>query len=265
MVRLEKEYNTVCRDDEIFCLIGAKSETPSILLWGDSHAGHLEYGLNKILRNQNTAAISISKGGCPPIMNIKFQDETKNRKCLRYSNLALDYLSSNQKIETVILAARWSRYNEIFVASEKHHIADSVSSLGDDWLVEREKLAQTINRIVGLQKSVIVVTQAPQFKENDKARECRMEFLKGYHVPKNCNMNEEDHIAEQFKMDEWLSDVISDSDRATIADVKQLFCEGQNCSAFEGDSIYYYDYNHLNSVGSSKVAHEVLSELLFSQ
>lgn len=266
VIRLEKEYNQLCGDTETFCLLGAKSKTPTIFLWGDSHAGHLEYGLDKLLRKRNVSAISISNNGCPPLVDMRVNHKKLGyRSCPQNNNSAFGYLSNHQDITTVIIAARWTHYNQNQFAFEKHNNDGSVSRLESEWLIETEEFEQTINSISELDKKVIVVTQAPQFKDREKARDCRMEYLKGYHKPRNCRINEEDKILEQFKLDEMLKDKISVNDSVIIADAKKVFCEGLNCRAFDDDAIYYYDRDHLNSIGSYKIVSQVISSWLFTQ
>lgn len=101
--------------DWVECVIGAPWKTAShrAMLWGDSHAEHLEPLLNRIGIQQNIAFWVVR--GCPPIIDEKHpytiaQRPTYAHDCGVAQQAVLRRLATLKDMQLIVLSARWSAY-----------------------------------------------------------------------------------------------------------------------------------------------------------
>ncbi len=85
------------------------SVTPTILVWGDSHAKAALPVFRDLCEEQETDLYYACKGGIPPILGIARAPLKK--EMAQYNNAVLEALKTTG-VKTVILIARWSIYPE---------------------------------------------------------------------------------------------------------------------------------------------------------
>lgn len=85
-------------DESCYSVINGSDKT--VLLWGDSHAQMLNYGLSKNLP-ENWQILQIASSGCYPSVN--FDSDSDSNYCARSNWFALEIIKKN-KIDVVILA-----------------------------------------------------------------------------------------------------------------------------------------------------------------
>ncbi len=113
--KLEQEHRAaldkICDKSDIApCYFGAKSKAPTVMLWGDSHARHLIFGLDKKFKEEDVSAIFFSRPGCAPLMDVVINNGNP-QDCSQNNSLAFKYLETSPNVEAVILAAKWSSYS----------------------------------------------------------------------------------------------------------------------------------------------------------
>lgn len=79
--------------------LGIKEKSPQFILIGDSHAGHLQHGLDVLLREQNAAAYSFNCSNTP-VFDLN-RAESKS---------ALACLAAHSSVKQVVLSQCWSGY-----------------------------------------------------------------------------------------------------------------------------------------------------------
>src|SRR3546814_8432524 len=90
------------------CVIGREGAAPSVLLWGDSHAGALMSALDVALDASGLAAEVASHSACAPLFGVRRADAFDAEDCLRFNDaLAKMAVARTGEIDTVILAGRW--------------------------------------------------------------------------------------------------------------------------------------------------------------
>ena len=92
-----------------------KVQRPLVVIWGDSHASHLNAGLSDLLYGQKFSFIDFSYSACPPILDFKSRGLNsgathENDACLRNNNNAFEFVKGYQP-DIVILAANWMQYD----------------------------------------------------------------------------------------------------------------------------------------------------------
>jgi hypothetical protein len=120
--------------------------SPIVFLWGDSHAGHLNYGLISQSNKLGYNLYDASMPACPPILNFaprgkKSGAQDQNIKCINHN---LNVVSVIQEIrpKVVLLAANWMQYDGVhqfnqLPYSELLDTIDKLRNMGVEsiWLV----------------------------------------------------------------------------------------------------------------------------------
>jgi hypothetical protein len=82
--------------------------TPLVVLWGDSHAAHLAFGLRSLQRNRKFRIAEMTGAGCPPFYGVEI---AATPFCHRANNFFLEKIAELQPA-IVIVAADYFRYVE---------------------------------------------------------------------------------------------------------------------------------------------------------
>lgn len=129
-----------------------KAQRPLIVVWGDSHASHLNAGLLDLMHSQKFSFIDFSYSACPPILSFKPRGLNsgaihENEVCLRRNEDAFEAIKKYQP-ETVVLSANWMQYDGL----------NQFNELKD---LEIEK---TVNRLKGLNiKNIVLIGNFPVY------------------------------------------------------------------------------------------------------
>lgn len=84
---------------------------PTLLLWGDSHAGALAPALRQRAHETGYDFIEAVKSSCPPLKDTGryfSASPADATKCVAFNNNVLAGIGANQKIQVVVLASYWS-------------------------------------------------------------------------------------------------------------------------------------------------------------
>ena len=103
---IERDY----RAPETSCILGDHNATPSVALWGDSHAEMHTEALGNAIGRLGKSARQFTADACLPFSGVRTAGAAVNVDCVRQTALVKDYLLHHPDIETVIFAARWTAY-----------------------------------------------------------------------------------------------------------------------------------------------------------
>lgn len=110
---------------EEFCVIGTAKTTPSVILWGDSHANQLHMALDALLATQQKSGLIATSGGCVPSLGaegtLPYGSEDFERiypTCKQFNREVLALLEQSPQINTVIVAAQWVRYDSKLILAD---------------------------------------------------------------------------------------------------------------------------------------------------
>jgi peptidoglycan/LPS O-acetylase OafA/YrhL len=115
---------------------GDETETPEVLVWGDSHAMAVLPAIESLCQLNNTTALAATRFLTPPIGAFRQDDEDT------FNQLVLEFLEKS-RIHPVILASRWSSY------------------LSND--SEHPRLLETVDRLHELGIRVFFLMDVPNF------------------------------------------------------------------------------------------------------
>ncbi|GHB22681.1 hypothetical protein GCM10007094_08600 [Pseudovibrio japonicus] len=251
--QMDKEYkatlNKICDNaDTEPCHFGVKSKSPTVILWGDSHARHLVYGLDKKFKEEGVGALLISSAGCAPLIDVIVHNRTPF-ECRQSNNLALTYFENSPKFKTVILAARWDYYSSADGFRLTKGMDDASGTSGNDLSVFAQ-LASTIKKIEDLQKDIVLVTEVPIFPNYRAYFECRKSFILGLRGQnRKCRID----FSKQLETDNKLRAISDHYEAVDVINLKLALCIETACRATNKKTLYYADDNHLNLAGSEYV------------
>ena len=112
---------TIKRSSEVNCslpindCIVKASETPSVLLLGDSNAYHFSRSLKEVTTNNGLSYYQLTMGGCLPLANyFRLEENNKfNKNCINFNSTIREAISKNtKKIEVIVVSAAWLMYLE---------------------------------------------------------------------------------------------------------------------------------------------------------
>lgn len=160
------------RERPELCRLGAAERTPTVLLWGDSHALSLASAVNLAAIARDKAGLMAVRTGCPPLIGI---DRPGRTSCAEFNAAILDRLAAETGIGTVILAARWtlsaegSRYKQeegaavelrdVGAGSGEKGSAGGTDTNGNLFALGIER---TIAEVAALGRRIVLVGQVPE-------------------------------------------------------------------------------------------------------
>lgn len=222
------------------CLFGNSNVKPKTLLWGDSHSQILVWEYDKIATQNNLSLLSVSKGGCPPIMGgVPFDSPIEKDVCLKIQNNVLTYLQNNPDITDVILAAKWDGYINKKLQTE-YPLSNNAN------VNFMSKLNQTILEIQVLGINVHLIDSIP---------------YPGFSVPETIVRAE---LLDKNLQNEFFQNIQSIQTTEVLKNIKlnklniykpaEYLCTEGKCELFRNNKPYYFDSNHLSIYGVSKIS-----------
>ncbi|MDD7908969.1 acyltransferase family protein [Pseudovibrio exalbescens] len=257
--RLESAYyevrqNSCHNGDRKPCLFGDIESDKTVLVWGDSHARHLLYGLNQKFKSERIKGVLFESPACAPLIGTtRTGSAMDSRTCSANNTSAFDYVKSKKDIYLIVLAARWSLYSSnnglLYDDKNKREVPNFLAALQD-----------TITDLNSFGHKVLFVTQAPQFPSSKEHKKCKLAYIvsKNDLEPSQCQISAQS-IKKQLSLDHIISEEFIDSRNNKILDLKDAFCSGSKCFAIHEGTPLYHDYNHLNTVGSEYAAEKLFS------
>ncbi len=205
-----------------YCATISETE-PNYLIWGDSHAASLYFGLKDSLKGN---LMQLTSTECNPFSS---DYDPRRPNCHNINNEVKDLLKFNSNIE-VLIYANWYRYskNENF----QKNVVRAIEFL-------------TKNNI-----NYKIIGGTPQFEPSLPHLLIRDQNYTNRSTIKNISV---DKIT---KVNELLNSLTPDS---RFIDSQKIFCIQEDCQ-FQDDrnNLYFWDYGHLTKEGSLFLATEIL-------
>lgn len=216
------------------CYTKRKPTDKAVLIWGDSHAQMLNYGLRQVLPD-DWSILQVSSSGCYP--NADYKKASDTDYCARSNWFAMEVVRS-QKIDVVVLAQ-----------SREHDIG------------QMNLIAQTLER-AGVSR-VIVMGPAPKWTD------LLPKIILRHLWEQKPNRTTVGVDQETIKKNRDLSMGFKRSDHRIYADIIGLFCNNQGCLTEAGSDQKYnlttWDTGHFTSGASKLLAEKLLANLILGK
>ena len=248
----ESENNTVGGQG---CELGGQAQLPSFLLWGDSHARAIAPGVSLSAGQYGKLGLISTLNGCPPLLDVA---NVEIEECLPFNNKVINYIEKHPELKTIVLSARWAAELEGgsygVEASEPIRLVDTLSnethSLKDNELVMARSLERTIDKLLSLDRTVVLISQVPEVGYNVESV---------FFVTERTNRNINHVIAPLF--DEYknrnervakLFNALDDKVRVVMP--HEVLCNKNSCDVMRDSNLLYKDDDHLSSYGARLVS-----------
>lgn len=213
------------------CAIASPSRSPAILVWGDSHAFHLQPAMATYGQRHELGIRLRYMAGCPPLRGYSPDGLNRNGAvgCPEFNEDVIAEISRLSRLHpvVVVLAARWSNY---FDGPE----ADAAGIVA---------LRKTAESLAAKDVRMVVVAPLPQFQTS--VPRCLVR-----HGAMGCESRRSDNEHRRAAAMHALTNVVTVTNGAALVDFLPLFCDERSCPPMRDGEIMFYDDNHLSKAGS---------------
>ena len=222
----------------------ATSNTPEVLLWGDSFAMHLYQGINASADTIRLRQITTSS--CSPIIGISRINFSDNRgykwaeRCIDFNNKTFRWLENSKSVQFVVISSPFDGIDSesVITADGKIHNPDIEFVLS--------KFKQTVEMIKNLGVGVVVVSPTPRSGRN--IGNCLAKKYQ-YRTSLDCDFN----YSETSYAHDFIKKV---SSFAPVYWLYKDFCKSEKCFAETNGVFIYRDTGHLSKEGSAFLGRE---------
>lgn len=254
-------YNHI--EKEWGCYLGEKKDDLDFIVYGDSHALALKNVIDDLAKELNVKVFFTGSSACPPLLGIhpKSEKEIQEKNNCFLLNKRVSKFAVKESIKGIILSARWSYYtSEGYKGNDSKYLSMSSTgpfSLDKSIVAFEEGINNTIDFYKKNNISIHILSQPPHQKY--LPRSAYVKLLRGssielLSVPK----------AEFEELEFFTNHVFKKkSNEIIFHDLKNVFCNDNTCPLGSKNQSYYFDEDHLSSVGAKKIENVLRSILIF--
>lgn len=252
------------------------SEQSYIAVMGDSHAGHLNYGLTILT---NGYAKLFDSSGCIPFRDVDRYDYRFNPgACAVHTNKTLDHIINSEHIKIVILSTMGPVYldntafqNQGMARVKGQEVRDiSNSNEKDRYKIFKVGFERTISELKKAGKEIIYVIDVPEIGASyDKCLSANTgtrwrplgPFIRTNLIDTNaCRIAKEDYLKRTKKFRLLINRLQRTHPEVKFIDPEPLFCDDLYCYGYNENSLLYRDMDHLSEYGSLTLARYIINE-----
>lgn len=234
------------------------TNSPRLLVWGDSIAMHLVDG---IAASYDGGVMQATRSNCGPVIGLSMYRSggTYNRNwaegCIGFNESVIEYLSKNGSIKVVVLASMFEYYitgNRQLV--KLPDVGDSVAKYsdrdsGEEFVVK--SVHETIRTLRGMGLRVVIVSPPPEsVMDTGRCLELRAEGKIVWGADyKNCDISEDAAMRRQKRVLSLLDNIATTSN-VEIIRLHDSLCSKGVCMAEINQTPLYRDSVHFTVEGS---------------
>ncbi|WP_051361190.1 acyltransferase family protein [Desulfuromonas sp. TF] len=240
------------------------SEKPEIMVWGDSFAMHLVAGLIGKDEEKSPPIIQATQSTCGPLLGVAPYSDRNGKdwakKCIDFNYSVVDYLSSNESVQTVVLSSPFIQYlDDDFKNLNWKLLKDN--GQGDDYSLAEVGLLEAVNRLKntidtvrGLDKKVVIVAPPPSAGfDIGRCLERLDNDLPVLGVEMECQIKHSDWISDRKPVLDFLG-VVSKRADVEVVYPSNYLCDSGLCKTYVDGIFIYRDEGHLSYDGSVLLA-----------
>ncbi len=238
---------------DVLCKIGADTaESPTFILWGDSHAYAIASAVSDAARAVGELGLFAGSGGCAPLLGVS-RTVARAFPCEAFNDAVIDLIRRDDALATVIIAARWTltadgrRY--LYEGGADTFVRDvdsSETSIMENRAVFRRGLERTLAALHEAGKRVLVVGPIPEVGFDVPTTLARnLWFQRGFHIEPTRDAFLQ---RQQYVLDTLL--VLQARFGFSLFRPDLILCNDIRCSVGTDDRPLYVDDNHLSTTGA---------------
>ena len=250
------------------CDVGSKTGTASFLVFGDSHALALLPAFEKLAGQSAKRGLSIGASGCIPFLGVyAVPGDRRDAACNRLNQRVYAYVKA-QGIKKVFLVAKWTYYTDGgYDETDFSHIGlnqDSKASKQISRNAFEQGLEKTVAAYAAIGVQPIIVSQAPQ-----QRYDARSVYYKAYANDANQagpNIRKLSvAVAEHQKLQLFTSSLFNkytQTKQLSLVSLDDLFCDSSKCLIGTDKTSWYFDDDHLSTVGAHMAAGKLAERIV---
>lgn len=239
-----------------FPIFGPVDRPIECLIWGDSHALPLAPEVKRLAELYGIRCAIAARSGIVPLCDVWRQRDGR-APTLRWTHAVLQFAEKN-KVDHVILAARWSKYLEVPMAGAcPEQQTQSKPAASSAKMLLRHGLDATVRRLQAMGSRVWLIREVPLQPGNPRLKVVKS-LLFGLDIPAGSSKSQ--HLQQQAEIADVLGKI--SPDRVTMIDPCDACLDGEGYSRIgDAGGAYYWDFNHLSSYGTRRLLRPLLDSL----
>jgi hypothetical protein len=252
--------------DRRVCVLGNKQQTPTFILWGDSHAQALADAVSVLAARHDAAGLLAINHGCSPLLGMRRLNRENSRSpCDQVSAAVLESIIDDSTISDVILTGRWAiaaeatrfgseQGNPAWMADDQSHEV----SVAENRQVFARSLRKTIDTLVARKKRIWILASIPEIGFSVPLMLARaLEADQPLDIGPDASAYFE---RQAFVMQQL--DGVAKEPGVTVLYPHTILCPAERCRISDNDGVYYRDSHHLTQAGAIQLT--PLFEQVFS-
>jgi peptidoglycan/LPS O-acetylase OafA/YrhL len=199
----------------------------TILLWGDSHAGHLKATLAALAADRNESGLLYYRPSCPPALEFsRLSPAREVAPCADFNHEVMEDLRRQPQLRTVILSARWLGY------LHDHTATELALALG-----------RTVDALERENRRVLIVASGADFPYPVPA--CVIRRGEG-----RCDQSRAEAERRRASAQELIRTVVRAHPNVIVVDPMAQLCSRERCPVSRHGKVLYSDGHHLSQLGA---------------
>lgn len=233
-----EEHNLKVKWAPVVCLVGDTSQAPSGIVWGDSYAGSLVYGMDTILKeNKRSFYVSVNNA-CPPIVGFNrvdyICDETIHHNIQKH-------ILHDPTIKSVI----WIGNFQAAINNKNMHLFKE--KITEENVTE--SIVSTVNASYAKNKRVVFITPPPLMPVEVPEYYMRRKLN---NLETNARISLSKHLAHNHSVHRIVKKI---KNKVQIIYSESLFCDDAFCyTKGKSDNLWYVDRDHFSHEKSIEYA-----------
>ena len=253
----------------------------SIMVLGDSHAGHYVWGLKQYFGENKVD--DFSSNGCIPFIDFDRVDSRfKEGVCPKEMNLALEKFAKEQKYEILIMSNMGPVYLDGTTFKNKGEARvkglkltlKNFDNVDDNWKLFEIGMRNTFDFLSNLEteKKVFYVVDIPELGLTE--RQCdvngktltfkNFNFILKKPNFKNCFVKEKEYLSRSKRFNDLVNNIGADYPKIKIINTSNFLCKNEVCKGIEDNHKLYKDADHLSKFGSLYISKFISDEIMKS-
>ena len=253
----------------------------SIMVLGDSHAGHYVWGLKQYFGENKVD--DFSSNGCIPFIDFDRVDSRfEEGVCPKEMNLAIEKFSKEQKYEILIMSYMGPVYLDGTTFKNKGEARvkglkltlKNFDNVDDNWKLFEIGMRNTFDFLSNLEteKKVFYVVDIPELGLTE--RQCdvngktltfkNFNFILKKPNFKNCFVKEKEYLSRSKRFNDLVNNIGADYPKIKIINTSNFLCKNEVCKGIENNHKLYKDADHLSKFGSLYISKFISDEIMKS-
>jgi peptidoglycan/LPS O-acetylase OafA/YrhL len=242
------------------CMSGAGTNTPLVVIWGDSHADAVAPGIVAEAGARGYATHQLTMAGCPPLLDAEVRGPGADyTPCAAFNRQVREYIETTPAVQAVFLSARWALYTEnVRFGDDPGPITYLVDSGDREETTAASKrvfsraLRSTVSALANSGRSVILLGTIPPLGVN--VPDCLARNLMPFSGVRRCEADADEVQSHIAFADQQIAAIAARQPEVCVYLPVRALCTEQHCPGILGDDILYANDDHLSITGARFLA-----------